>query len=127
MEVITANRPIYFERNVRSFAAIAKAQGVKTVFLSFAYRHIMPKKFARAYVNSTHHTKAIAEQNAILEAVAKESGSKFFDLQAGLPDDAAYWREDGVHFTKRGNQLRARLIAQFLRANGLVPGPVAAP
>ena len=123
MEIIEKNRPIYFERNLRNFASVANLHGIKIVFLSFAYRRVASAKFVNAYTTSPHHTKAITEQNAIAEAVARDFGGFFFDLQARLPDDAMYWQEDGIHFTKQGNALRARLIAEFLHDKGLFTPP----
>ncbi len=120
IEVIERNPPVYFERNVRNFVAIARVNGIRIVFLSFAHRNRMPEKWRNAYTASPHHIRALAEHNAILRKIAIETGQFFFDLEAKIPDDSAYWADDGIHFTSRGNALRARLIAGFLRDRDLI-------
>jgi lysophospholipase L1-like esterase len=114
-QALEANPPIYYERNVRNIAAIAKANGIDVLLLTWAYR---PDE--TSYTARPEYQAAFAEHNEIIRQVSAELGTHFYDFAAEMPTDAEYW-VDGRHMTPEGNRLRAELIAAYLDEAGIIP------
>lgn len=103
--------------------AIAKRQGARLVVVYFpqreeVYAPLLRGKFAVG-------EKGLGVPQQMLRTLAAQHGFDLLDLTVGMAaHDAAgeqlYFRQDG-HFNKRGNDLVALLIAQYLRQAGLVP------
>lgn len=116
-EILETNRPVYYERNLRTLVAIAEERGIKVVLVSFVYSTEFPEE-PRAWAEE--YQIAYAEQNAVLEQIAADSPAEFFDLAALMPTDAEYFT-DGIHFSASGNDLRADFLTKYLLDSGLLP------
>lgn len=109
-EMMKANAPIFFERNLRNLVSIAATNRVETVLLTFAYSSLFPDE---PRVNHPVYTRAMDEGNAIVRKVADETPARLYDFASVMPDDTRYFT-DGRHFTREGNELRAEVTANFL-------------
>jgi lysophospholipase L1-like esterase len=110
-KMLAANPPVFFERNLRSLIAMAKAHGVRLVLMTFAISKAFP---AQSYVGHPAIQKAIAEMNEIQRQVATETAVPLFDFAKALPDDPSLFT-DGMHFTAPGNVKRVELLLAWLR------------
>jgi lysophospholipase L1-like esterase len=118
-EILATNGPVYYERNLRTLAAIAEARGIAVLFVSFVHSPEFPEE-PRAWAEE--YAAAYAEQNAVLAEIAADTPAEFYDLAAVMPTDAEYFT-DGIHFSASGNDLRAGFLTDFLLASGLLPPP----
>jgi hypothetical protein len=116
-EALEANPPVYYERNVRNIVAVAQANHVDALLLTWAYR-----KNSEDYTNSSAYRDAFAEHNDVMRGLADELDTYFFDFAAEMPLDEAYWA-DGRHMTAAGNRVRAELIAAYIEQAGIIPNP----
>ncbi len=117
-EVLEANPPVYFERNLRNLAASAQAHGVQVVFSSWAY---FPDEVnERAYMTYEHMQQGVGDHNAITARLAEELDLPYYDLTENIPYNPDFWI-DGMHFTEAGAAEQARQYAAFLVENDLLP------
>lgn len=117
-EVLAANPPIYFERNLRNMAAIAQANDVQIVFSTWAFSGEdtdLPN-----FMQNESLQAAVAEQNALILELGAELGVPVIDFAAGMPADSALW-QDGMHMTPAGTAEQAAQYAAFLHENSLLP------
>ncbi len=115
-EMLAANPPIYFERNIRNIAAAADAHGITVVLASFAYSPLFEDQ-PRA--SSEEYISAYEEMNALLPIIAEESGVNFFDFASLFPTDKKYFT-DGRHVSLEGSLLKAELFGNYLIDNQLI-------
>ena len=116
-EVLAANPPVYFERNLRNMIRLADGLDSKALLLTFAYSPLeyeVPRgaSLARQYMQA-----GIAEQNALVRAVSDEHQMLFYDLAATMPIDKPLWADD-VHMSAAGTKEMARQLAKFLAESG---------
>ncbi len=117
-EVIAANPPLYFERNLRNMAAIAQANDALILFSTWAYSAAdteLPN-----FMQNENLQAAVAEQNDLILALAAELDVPAVDVAASMPADAAFW-QDGMHMTPAGTEEQAAQYAAFLHENELLP------
>ncbi|MCP3960103.1 MAG: hypothetical protein GY719_19835 [bacterium] len=117
LEILTANPPIYSRRNLESMIAIARSRGTEIVLMTWAH-----SPHFGDYCATEHFQHGFAEHNAMVREVAAEHGVPCFDFVREMPQAREYWA-DGRHVNERGALEKARLVAGFLRARGLVPSP----
>jgi lysophospholipase L1-like esterase len=118
LEMLKRNRPVFFVRNIENMVTVAKARNIQPVLVTFATSerfHNEPR------VSSIEYVGAFEEMNAELKAIAERHGVPVFDMAGVFPKDEAYFT-DGRHNTVKGAQLKAKMIADFLIANQLMPG-----
>ncbi|MEC8194013.1 MAG: SGNH/GDSL hydrolase family protein [Myxococcota bacterium] len=104
-----------FERNLRSIAAIAQANGAAVMLTS------MPAlQTKRPGIPSVPdgHLRSLDAQNRRLQALAQREGWLFADL-AALADDLTPHFEDAIHVDARGERMKAVAIAEVIAAAGL--------
>ena len=77
---------------------------------------------ASAYAKPICYLRAIHEHNEIVRGLAERSDTGFLDFERAMPLDREYWRDDGIHFTARGNRVRAEIIAKQLVQSNVLPG-----
>jgi hypothetical protein len=116
-EALEANPPVYYERNIRNMVAIAQANGVEVLLLTWAHNPAFGD-----YASRPDYQMAFEEHNAIVKRLSEEMGTYFYDFAADMPLDEAYWVE-GRHMTVEGNRVRAELIAAHLDENNVIPRP----
>jgi lysophospholipase L1-like esterase len=119
-EVLDANPPIYFERNLRNMVAIAEANNVDVLFATWAYysgETPLGNILTQAYVRN-----AADEHNDILRSLASELEIPLIDFAVTVPVNGEFW-QDGMHMTAAGTAEQARQFAAFLVENDLLPKP----
>lgn len=109
-QMLAANPPVFFERNLRSLLAIAAANDVPVLLTTFAFSRDFPQ---RPYIGHPAVQEAIEATNAIVQRLGQETGTPVLDLAAALVDKDLF--TDGVHFTEAGNRRRAELLLAFFR------------
>lgn len=122
-EVLAANPPTYFERNIRNLILIAQGNGVQVMISSWAYYPQPMLVGIDPVMTYPHIQAAVAEHNAITRRLAQEFELPYYDLMANLPEDVAYWL-DGLHQSPTGAHEQAARYAQYLVENHLIPEPV---
>lgn len=116
-EMLAANDPRYFRRNLLNMTAIAKIHGAPTVLMTFAWSPHFPD---RPRVSSQEYQEAYREQNAIVLELCRTHDAHCFDLANEMPSDRELWT-DGRHVNERGAELKATLVARHLESSGLLP------
>jgi len=109
-QMLAANPPVFFERNLRSLIAVAGAHGVRVLLTTFAFSREFPE---RDYIGDPAVQAAIEATNAIVRRLGRETGTPVLDLAPELTAKDLF--TDGVHFTAAGNRRRAELLLQFFR------------
>jgi len=114
-EVLAANPPIYFERNLRNMILLARAMNSDVMLVTWAYSPIdFPIAGGGGMVHQ-HLQYGADEHNAIVRRLAEAEGTLFYDLAASMPTDEQYW-VNGVHMKAAGTAEMARQIAAYLAA-----------
>ncbi len=101
------NSAVFFRRNLRTFIAIAKENGVEVLLVSFGLN------------DAEWYQPTVNEHNERLGNLAAEKNLPFFDFDKYMPRDEEYW-SDLMHLTAKGAQLKAELIAQFIIENNIL-------
>ena len=102
---LDANPPIHFERNLRSIAALARAQDCQVLFTTWAFAEVEGD-----LITTPAYRQGVAEHNAAIERLASELDVQFHDVAAQMPRELEYWAE-GRHNNERGAQIKAEIIA----------------
>jgi lysophospholipase L1-like esterase len=115
-QMLAANPPVYFRRNLESLVAVARAHGVTPVLATFAWSGKVQDDPAST---SPEVVGALREQNAVVQAIGRERQVPVYDFAAEMPDDPRLF-VGAVHLTAEGSRIQARLFADFLVREGLV-------
>lgn len=118
--ILSENPPIYLERNLRNLVAVAQANDVAVMFSSWAYSTEEFYEASGDFVTHAFMQGAIAEHNAIVEDIASEMHTLFYDFAANLPARRGWW-VDGYHFNVQGAREQARQYARFLHQQRIIP------
>jgi len=118
-EMLAANGPRYFERNIENIMAIANHRGIKTVIATFASSPLFTDNPCAA---SEEFLSAFDEMNAVLKSICEKTGGSLFDFAGSFPEDKSYYT-DGIHVSIKGARLKANLFADYLIENKLLPAP----
>jgi lysophospholipase L1-like esterase len=117
-ELLEANPPVYFARNIRGMVALARAHGAETVLVTFAHT---PEKTDSPIGNHPDFVWAYDEMNRILaDIAAREPGAYLYDFAAAFPTAPEWWADE-VHVNEEGAARKADLIAGYLLETGRVP------
>ncbi len=119
-EVLAANPPVYFERNLRNMAAIAQANDVQVLLSTWAYFPEDMGPGTANYMAEEWRQQATDEHNAIIRRVAEAMDVAFYDLMGNMPHNRDFWT-DGRHCTPLGTHEQASQYAAFMVAEGLLP------
>ncbi len=117
-QVLEANPPLYFERNLRNLVALAQANDVAITFSTWAY--FPEPSNGSLYMTYPHMQFGVAQHNTITRQLAAEFNIPLIDLAETMPYNAAFW-QDGLHMTTVGAREQAQQYAAFLVENGLIP------
>lgn len=118
-DAMMLNPPVYFERNMRSMVAIAQANDIDVLLMTWGYGEDITSEMGPDWWKA-----AVDEHNAIIRALAEEEDTYFFDLaETPLRHDQAVWGGDYVHKTTYGYGEQARLVAEALTT--LLDSPLA--
>ncbi|MBN2313747.1 MAG: SGNH/GDSL hydrolase family protein, partial [Sedimentisphaerales bacterium] len=116
-KMFETNQPKYFKRNIEHIALIANHRGIKTVLATFAYS---PEFTNVPTVASEEFKTAFTEMNETLKSIASEMAINLFDFARVFPVDKGLFT-DGLHVNIEGVRLKAKLFADYLIENKLVP------
>ncbi len=117
-KMLETNPPIYYQRNVENIVLIAQARNIQPVLGTFAYSPLFTNE---PRVASDEYIAAYKEMNGIIKKIAEQQGAYWFDLASVFPVDKKYYH-DGRHVNEEGARLMAKLFANFLVDNRLIPG-----
>ena len=116
-DVLSANPPIYFERNVRNIIRLARGMNSEVLLLTWAYSPLdFPIEGGGGMVY-TYLQDGVDEHNAIVRKIAEEEGTLFYDLAASMPIDQKFW-VNGIHMKAAGTAEMARQLAEYLVSTG---------
>jgi len=114
-QMLKANRPVFYRRNLMAILVLSRAFGARAVLVTMASRPDALPDF-----DTPEYREALAEHNAVLREVGSASGAATFDLASVFPRDSQFFT-DIIHMTGEGGEIMARLIADFLVNEDLVP------
>lgn len=120
-DMLDANPPTYFERNLEHLLVLANHHNIKVVLATIAIFPDTANPGNAGLVISPEFLEECAEARATLEKLAQEHDAAFFDFHQRFPKVEGYFR-DAVHVTFEGVQVKGKLFADFLIDEGLVPG-----
>jgi lysophospholipase L1-like esterase len=126
VDLLQQNPPIYFERNLRSIAAIGEASGAQIMFSTFAWdRAAAQAQLATdsSLTQAQAMLNAIGEQNALVRTLAGELGIPLVDLATTM-GDGAWYQGDQVHMNAEGTRRQAAIYAAAIDAMGWIEGAV---
>jgi lysophospholipase L1-like esterase len=115
-QMLDANPPRYFRRNIEALMYQTRARGVKTVLMTFPFS---PENMG--YFGVEGFRKALDGHNEIIRDIARQLDVPLIDLAQMFPTKPEVWGFDGIHANEAGTELEARLVADFLIERGLVP------
>ncbi len=107
-EILEQNKPIYFERNLRSMVAIAQAHDIDVLLSTWAYNTGFDD-----YAATPHYQYGYDEQNDLVLSLGDEINVPTFDFEPAMPDDKELW-EDGRHLNKEGIAVKAKLFTEYV-------------
>lgn len=113
-EILKANPPIYFRRNLENMIAIAKEHNVQILFSTWAHSPNL-----NDYASEGYYQEGFRENNDVVKEVAISHDIPLFDFADVMPQEAIYWA-DGRHVNEAGALEKARLFAEFIDAHGLI-------
>ena len=113
-EILEANPPIYFRRNLENMIAIAKEHDVQILLSTWAFSPNL-----NDYASERYYQQGFRENNEIVKDVAVSHDIPLFDFAAVMPQDAIYWA-DGRHSNQAGALVKARLFAKYIHDQGLI-------
>ncbi len=114
MELLKANPPVFFRRNLTSMIAIAKANDIDVILATWVYSPHFDRPAAIAYYH-----QGVKENNKVVKEVADSRNVPLFDFAAVMKKDKKYWN-DGHHVNKEGAFLKAQLFAEFIHNSGFI-------
>lgn len=113
--ILKTNRPVYLEMNLKNLISMAQGRGIGVVLLTSPYC-----AYSLGTSMATREWKeALDEHNELVRRVGMDRGVPVIDLAAAIPDDKSLFT-DHIHFSIRGNWVRARLISDGLVSSGLL-------
>ena len=118
-DVLAANPPVYFRRNIGGIVSLAQSRGVEALLLTWAHSPYVYDAPNGDVMSQPFRQTAVAEHNALIRELADESGALFYDMAERLPDDRELWF-NGVHQSAAGAAEMARLLADFLAKSGAI-------
>ncbi len=116
LDLLDANPPVYFERNLRSIAGLGQAASARVVLSTFAWDTAAAEAALAAdpsLLQAEAMLRAIAEQNALIPQIAEDTGALVVDLAAAM-GQGAYFQGDQVHQTAAGARRQAEIYAAAL-------------
>ncbi|MBR9831819.1 SGNH/GDSL hydrolase family protein [Acidiluteibacter ferrifornacis] len=108
-KILDLNPPKYLMRNLSIMGNIAKSNEIAVLYTSFLYFNN-----AKSSMSSPVIGKEIDKQNEIIEHLAKTQNFYFFDL-ANYSSQFKDLNTDEVHLNTQGNQLKAKILSNFLK------------
>lgn len=122
-QMLAANPPDYFRRNLTNTIALARARGVGVILVTAAWSpHHEVKPGVRPLVSSPEFQAALEDCNALIKALGQEQKVPVYDLAAVFPKEDKFY-QDGLHVNYEGVQIMGKVFADYLEHSALVPKP----
>jgi len=115
-QVLDANPPTNFERNLRHMAALVKNDQANILFCTCPTSQPAPGELTSAENEVLVEIRAM---NNRLKEIASDLSVSVIDLAEHMPGDKNLWA-DSIHNTAEGAALKANLIASFLIEGSLL-------
>ncbi|MCY3572829.1 MAG: SGNH/GDSL hydrolase family protein [Chloroflexi bacterium] len=116
-QVLAANPPIYFQRNLENIISMAQSRDIATLLLTWAYSPYVYDAPNGDVMSQPFRQAAVAEHNAIIRGLAEERDTLFYDMAANMPSGRKYWF-NGVHQSEAGTSEMARQLSGYLAGSG---------
>ena len=116
MRVLSTNRPIYFERNLRDMVQLIRGKGAQPILATWPYSTVHDD-----YMQTEHYRAGAIEHNKIIRMLAKEEDVLLIDLDVDMPREKRYWA-DNRHVNAEGANIKAQFTSQSL-AEVVCPKP----
>lgn len=110
LSILEQNKPVYFERNIRSMIAVAAEYDCDVLLSSFAFSTLFEEEPRSA---SKEYVRGYRELNEVVKRIAKEKKTYFLDLCKLISQDREYW-SDGRHLSAKGEKLKAGYVADYI-------------
>jgi lysophospholipase L1-like esterase len=114
-QMLAANPPTSYRRNLEDLMFQAKARGVGRVLTTFPYSPEI-----KGYFGVDGFRKGLDGHNAIIRDVASKMDVPLLDLARSVPTAPEYWGFDGIHANEAGVELHAKIAADFHIERGLI-------
>lgn len=121
-----------FKRNLRSFVAVAKENGIKVLLGNqplqpteeYFIRHVVHKPYNSIVTYPLHNEFVLHHRtfNEAIRQVAEETGVLFIDNESKLGENKEYFI-DFVHYTPKGVSILAHNYTQFLIHKNIIQLP----
>ena len=118
-EMLAANPPIYYRRNIKNLVAIAEHRNIQVILSTMAYKKVSAKANNRG--GSPLFWAALDEHNQVVREVATETAAHLLDFAIIFPPDSSLYVKDGIHRNEKGANEKARIISEFIEKNNLIP------
>lgn len=103
-----------YRRNLASMAGIARAHGIRPVFVGFVSDEVSESgSYPGAEKVAADILAGVIDFNAAMQQVAREQDVLYIDLRTGFPQGQGCFH-DPVHMTAKGTRLKAQAIARGL-------------
>lgn len=110
LEILDANSPTYFRRNLENLVLIAQSNNIATMFASF---EVCPSEASTSVYGSDVFTYGIKQHNQIVKEIARDYKAFFYDYPSEFPIDTSLY-EDEIHLNEKGLALRSKLFANYI-------------
>ncbi len=115
MSMLKKNPPIFFRRNLINMIDTSRRHGSRVLLATFAHSTEIDDDGAKSV-----YEQAYEENNSVVRNVANDLSCPLFDFVKHMSADRKYWA-DSVHVNEDGAMLKAKLFAQHIHNNGLLP------
>lgn len=116
-DLLKANPPIYFRRNLSNIISVAQHQDIKALLVTWAYSpHEYDGYFGDVMIHKVLQLE-VARHNDISRDLAEARGALLYDLANEMPAEKKFWH-NGIHMSAAGTREMARQLADFLVSNG---------
>ncbi len=115
-EILQHNKPVYFKRNIENIVLTAKHRGIQPVLLTFASSDADEAQL----FNTDEYNLALGEHNQVIRDIGRDLEVPVVDL-AEIFSDRPELFTDTVHMTSEGGWVMARLLADALISQELLP------
>ena len=122
-EILEKNPPIYFERNLKHLAVLARSDHARIIFATSAFCPDFPED---PWVASPEVQWAYEQMNESLRKVAAEESAPLYDHSRVFPRDKTYFA-DGIHVNKVGARMQAEMFAAWMDENDTIPSDFKGP
>ena len=122
-ELLEINSTKFVERNMRNLLALANFHNIDVVISEFVY----PTELSQVdgdenLIMSPEQVQSVAEINALYSTIADDMNVHYYELsQDFVIEPGMFWTN--VHMRASGTKEQARLYAQYLVDNNLIPAP----